>query len=86
MYFVCMLSRVWLFATPWPVACRTPLSVEFFRQEYWSRGVYKPNTDFIASERIWKDVYEAIWIIYFSIIFMIYMFQTFLWIKYFIKL
>ena len=22
--------------TPWPVACQTPLSMEFSRQEYWS--------------------------------------------------
>ena len=22
--------------TPWTVACQAPLSVEFFRQEYWS--------------------------------------------------
>ena len=33
-----MLSRfscVWLFATPWTVAHQAPLSMEFFRQEYW---------------------------------------------------
>ena len=30
-------SLVWLFATPWTVAHRTSLSMEFFRQEYWSR-------------------------------------------------
>ena len=30
------LSRVWLFATPWTVACQAPLSVGFSRQEYWS--------------------------------------------------
>ena len=30
------LSRVWLFATPWTVACQAPLSMEFSRQEYWS--------------------------------------------------
>ena len=24
------------FATPWTVACQAPLSVGFFRQEYWS--------------------------------------------------
>ena len=23
-------------ATPWPVACQAPLSMEFSRQEYWS--------------------------------------------------
>ena len=31
------LSHVWLFATPWAVACQAPLSMGFFRQEYWSR-------------------------------------------------
>ena len=31
-----MLSSVRLFATPWTVACQTPLSMEFLRQEYWS--------------------------------------------------
>ena len=30
------LSRVWLSATPWTVACQAPLSMNFFRQEYWS--------------------------------------------------
>ena len=30
------LSCVRLFATPQTVACRTPLSMEFSRQEYWS--------------------------------------------------
>ena len=29
-------SRVQLFMTPWTVACRAPLSMEFYRQEYWS--------------------------------------------------
>ena len=38
----CMLllsrfSHVWLFVTPWTVvACQTPLSMRFSRQEYWS--------------------------------------------------
>ena len=35
----CMLSRfsrVWLFVTPWTVACQAPLSMRFSRQEYWS--------------------------------------------------
>ena len=30
------LSHVQLFATPWTVAHQAPLSMEFFRQEYWS--------------------------------------------------
>ena len=32
-----VLSRVWLFATPWPVAHQAPPSMAFSRQEYWSR-------------------------------------------------
>ena len=31
------LSTVWLFVTPWTVACQAPPSREFSRQEYWSR-------------------------------------------------
>ena len=31
-----MLSRVWLFATPWTVAYKAPLSMEFSRQASWS--------------------------------------------------
>ena len=30
------LSPVGLFVTPCTVACQAALSVEFFRQEYWS--------------------------------------------------
>ena len=37
-----LLSRVWLFATPWTVACQAPLSMEFSRQEYW-RGLPFPS-------------------------------------------
>ena len=29
-------NRVWLFTTPWTVACQAPLSMRFSRQEYWS--------------------------------------------------
>ena len=32
---VCTLSCVWVFVTPWTVACQAPLSMEFRRQEYW---------------------------------------------------
>ena len=36
--YVCTqsLSRVLLFVTPWTVAPKSPLSMEFSRQEYWS--------------------------------------------------
>ena len=31
-----LLSRIWLFVTPWTAAHQAPLSIEFSRQEYWS--------------------------------------------------
>ena len=31
-----MFSHVQVFATPWTVARQAPLSMGFFRQEYWS--------------------------------------------------
>ena len=31
------LGHVWLFVIPWTVTCKSPLSIEFPRQEYWSR-------------------------------------------------
>ena len=31
------LNHVWLFVTPRTVACQTPLSMEFSRQEWWNR-------------------------------------------------
>ena len=37
------LSHVWLFATPWTVACQAPLSIGFSRREYWS-GLPFPST------------------------------------------
>ena len=40
--FVCTLSGVWLFATPWTIAHQAPLSVEFSRQEYWSGLTFPP--------------------------------------------
>ena len=33
---VCVLNRVWLFATPWTVACQASLPMGFSRKEYWS--------------------------------------------------
>ena len=34
---VCIHSVMSDSATPWTVACQVPLSMEFSRQEYWSR-------------------------------------------------
>ena len=31
-----MLSRVWLFMTPWAITCQALLSIGFYRQECWS--------------------------------------------------
>ena len=33
---MCSVSCVWLFGTPGTVACQSPLSLGFSRQEYWS--------------------------------------------------
>ena len=38
-YYLCAVlacSVIQLFSTPWTVARQAPLSLEFFRQEYWS--------------------------------------------------
>ena len=40
-----ILSRVWLFVTPWTVACQARLSMEFSRQEYWSELPCPPPRD-----------------------------------------
>ena len=40
-----LLSRVWLFMTPWTVAHQTPLSLELPMQEYWSELLYPPPGD-----------------------------------------
>ena len=44
-----VLSHVQLFATPWTVACKAPLSMKFFRQVYWVgyysllHGIFPPQ-------------------------------------------
>ena len=37
--------------TPWTVACQAPLSVEFFRQEYWS-GLPFPTLGHLPEPRL----------------------------------
>ena len=39
------VSRVQLFETPWTVAHQAPLSMGFFRQEYWSGLLCPPPGD-----------------------------------------
>ena len=36
------LSSVWLLVTPWTVTHQAPLSMEFSREEYWSRLPFLP--------------------------------------------
>ena len=43
--YVCVLSCVWFFATPWTIACLAPLSMGFPRQEYWSGLPFPPLED-----------------------------------------
>ena len=45
---LCMLSRASVvsnFATLWSIACQAPLSMGFFRQEYWSGLPCSPPGD-----------------------------------------
>ena len=39
------LSRAQLFAIPWTIAYQAPLSMEFPRQEHWSRLPFPPPGD-----------------------------------------
>ena len=61
-------SRVWLFATPWPVAHQAPLPMDFSRQEYWSGlplptpGDLQPRDWTRVSFTGWQILYhQAIW-------------------------
>ena len=49
------LSRVRLFATPWTVAHKAPLSMGFSRQEYWS-GLLFPSPGESFQPRDWTRV------------------------------
>ena len=40
-----LLSHVWLFVTPWTVACQASLSMGYSRQEYWSRFLFSSPGD-----------------------------------------
>ena len=46
---LCVLSRVQLFATLGTVACQAPLSMEFFRQKYWSGLTFPIPGDLLDS-------------------------------------
>ena len=46
-----LLSLVWLFETPWTVACQAPPSMEFSRKEYWS-GLLFPSPGYLPNPGI----------------------------------
>ena len=51
-----LLSRVWLFATPWTAAYQAPPSMGFSRQEYWG-GLPLPSLDSVSScPSFWKHI------------------------------
>ena len=55
---VYLLSWVWLFVTPWTIACQAPLSMGFSRQEYWC-GLPFPALKDLSNLRI-KPAYFAL--------------------------
>ena len=58
---------VQLFATPWTIAHQAPLSLEFFRQEYWSKLPF-PSPGKSSQPRNWTRIscisYIDRWILY----------------------
>ena len=49
--YLAHLSRVWLFAAPWIVACQAPLSMGFSRQEYCN-GLPLPLPRYLPTLRL----------------------------------
>ena len=47
--YCCLIAKscLTLFATPWTVACQASLSMEFLRQEYYSRLPVRPSGDLL---------------------------------------
>ena len=54
---VWLLSRVWLFATPWTVAHQPPWSMRFSRQEYWNELPFPspPPTSQLPKSEPWNQ-------------------------------
>ena len=48
--YVCLLSRVQLFASRWTAAHQVPLTMEFSKQEYWSGLLFPPPEDLPGPE------------------------------------
>ena len=55
------LSCVWLFATPWTVACQALLSMRFSRQECWSGLPFSsPETRKLLEENLDNMLFDTI--------------------------
>ena len=50
-----LLGCVWLIATPWTIACLSPLSRGFCRQDYWKGLPFPPRGD-LLNPRNWTGV------------------------------
>ena len=46
LFCVYMLTHVWLFVTPWPIAHKDPWAIKFSRQEHYSRLPFPLPGDF----------------------------------------
>ena len=58
---VCCLSVIsQLFATPWTVACKAPLSMGFSRQKYWSGLPFPSPGDLPDPGTDWSPVSSAL--------------------------
>ena len=57
------LSQVWLFATLWTVAPQAPLSMGFFRQEYWSGSSF-PSPGDLSDQGLNLHLLNCRWILY----------------------
>ena len=54
------LSCVWLFVTPWTVACQATLAMGFSRQEYWSTGSHSLLQEiFLTEVETWSPALQA---------------------------
>ena len=60
-----LLSYVQLFTAPWTVAHQAPLSMAFFRQEYWS-GLPFPSPRDLPNPRLTQGLNLPVWHWYFT--------------------